>query len=881
MSATEPCDVTVAETTTPNQTIPEPDVTIDPDNIPEILKATDCWAPFHLTWNPASGKFKKGPCSGFKSNDASTFVSFERVCARPYGNTVPACGLSTEKLTDTGLIVIDIDHCFTDGKLKPAAERIVRMFAGTYIESSVSGDGVHIFLYGKTNMRPNVKVNIDGTVLDIEVYSSRRFVVMTGNLVDGGTTVILNMQLQLDALESMTPGYVPPVPTNPAPVVTPPVLESAPSPTETDLDHELKKLRDALGYLDASAYSDWFCHGIALKRWGESNDREDEAFALFDDWSKTTKKSNYDADDNATKWDSWDTGALENGLTVASIFYAAMQAGYQSSRVRLGTLPQQISLDAPVKNTDDTAPLRAGDEAKILSKKSVILPSSKTPIIESAKMIFERLADTRRYFWRGGSVHDVSEGCLAPVRADAFRSRIEHLGPTIAFVKIKDEFVFALRRPSKADCEALLVTLEAQTLPHVELIAEAPVLFRTDNGIVRADGGYCAEAKAYVLGEHETVTLTAGEAVKEITDLFQDFHFVTSADKARALAFTLSIGLRLGGFIRDNRCPLFVVEADQSQTGKGTLVDCIASIYGERPALVSEKAGGVGGFDESIQQRLIDGKPIISFDNLRGKIASAYLEMLLTAQGRVGCRVPYRGEIYIDPHRFIFCATSNGMSSTKDLANRSVIIRLRKHASKYQFHRWAEGGLVEHVKANQARLLAGVHAIIRQWYEAGAPEATVFGHDFRGWHRIAESIVSMHWPELGPVIDSEHIETLLRISDPARSWLREVCQLVESGEELSASGIADLCSNNGLAIPSCREDADEKSRARAVGMAMGRLIEKELWIVIDGTVIIKSERQTKRFDGEGYKPTKFYRFQKEQAPQTAVNPSKPHNRITT
>jgi hypothetical protein len=247
--------------------------------------------------------------------------------------------------------------------------------------------------------------------------------------------------------------------------------------------------------------------------------------------------------------------------------------------------------------------------------------------------------------------------------------------------------------------------------------------------------------------------------------------------------------------------------------------------------------------------------------------------MLLTAQGRVGCRVPYRGEIYIDPHRFIFCATSNGMSSTKDLANRSVIIRLRKHASKYQFHRWAEGGLVEHVKANQARLLAGVHAIIRQWYEAGAPEATVFGHDFRGWHRIAESIVSMHWPELGPVIDSEHIETLLRISDPARSWLREVCQLVESGEEVTASEIADLCSNNGLTIPSCREDTDDKSRARAVGMAMGRMLEKELCIVIDGTAIIKSERQTKRFDGEGYKPTKFYRFRKEQSPQTAVTQS--------
>jgi hypothetical protein len=832
----------------------EPEVEIFPKNIPEILREQNNWVSFCIEWNAEKEKFTKAPKHGERSNDPSTWKPFDEIVCRIDRHTKMAYALPAEKTDETRLIVIDIDHCFIDGKLNASAARIVQMFAGTYIEKSISGDGVHIFLYGKTGMNGCKELIVDGTGLEIEVYSSRRFIVMTGNLVEGGTAVVLNMQDQLNAVEMLLPGYMPTAPVKPLLTTAPAVVETATVPAKTDF--ELRKLREALSFLDPTRYADWFSHGIALKRWGDENNRDEEAFALFDEWSKTTKKDNYSWDETATKWNSWDPGEIENGLTVKSIFYAAMQAGYKPSRIRFSH---------PVQRTDEAK--------EILSKKAVILPSSKTPIIESAKMIFERLADTRRYFWRGRSVHDISEGCLAPVRANAFRSRIEHLGPTIAAVKIKDEFVFAPRRPSKADCEALLETLEAQTLlPHVELIAEAPVLFRTEAGIVRADGGYCPEAKAYILGEHEPVIITAEEAVKELTDLFQDFHFVTPADKARALAFTLSIGLRLGGFIRDNRCPLFVVEADQSQTGKGTLVDCIAGIYGEHPALVSEKAGGVGGFDESIQQRLIDGKPVISFDNLRGKIASAYLEMLLTAQGRVGCRVPYRGEIYIDPHRFIFCATSNGMSSTKDLANRSVIIRLRKHAVDYRFHRWPEGGLAEHVKANQTRLLAGVHAIIRQWYEGGAPEAAVSGHDFRGWHRIAESIVGMNWPELGPVIDSDHIETLLRISDPARSWLREVCPLVESDKEVTASEIADLCSSNGLAVPSCRDDADEKSRARAVGTAMGRLFEKELCIVIDGTAIIKSERQIKRFDGEGYKPTKFYQFWKGQAPQAAVVP---------
>ena len=357
MNATELRDATVAETTTPTPRILEPDVTIDLATIPEILKAYDHWAPFRMTWDSAAGRFKKGPCPRFKCNDASTLLSFKKACARINDDTAIAY-----TLTDTGLVVIDLDHCFTGGKLNPAAARIVRMFAGTYIEKSISGDGVHIFLYGKTDMRPNQKVVVDGTEFDIEVYSSRRFSVVTGNLVDGGSSEILNMQSQLDALASLIPGFVPAVTMPPVIAVTPPVVDIAPLPDEIDLDLELKKLRSALGYLDPTAYSDWFCHGIALKRWGENNDRDDAAYALFDDWSKATKKSNYDADDNRKKWDSWDTGAIENGLTIASIFYAAMQAGYQPSRVRLGDLDARFSVDAPVKNPDDTASLRAGDD---------------------------------------------------------------------------------------------------------------------------------------------------------------------------------------------------------------------------------------------------------------------------------------------------------------------------------------------------------------------------------------------------------------------------------------------------------------------------------------------------------------------------------------
>ena len=504
------------------------------------------------------------------------------------------------------------------------------------------------------------------------------------------------------------------------------------------------------------------------------------------------------------------------------------------------------------------------EAARILDGNAVILPSSETPIIESAKAIFTRLKATSRFFWRGGHVHEISDGQLVPIRPEAFRSRIEGLGPTVCVSYDKrGNPIIRASRPSESDCKALLATMEARSLSHVEIVTAMPMLTLAGDGrLVRAGGGYCEAANAYVLGEHKAFDIPASEAARMLEELLQDFDFVSTGDKARALAFVVSVALRLGGFVKDNRVPLFVVEADGSQAGKGTLLDAVASIYGERPELVAEKSGGVGGFDESIQQRLVDGRPVISLDNIRGKIASAYLEAVLTAPGRVGCRIPHRGEIYVDPHRFLFCATSNGMQSTCDLANRSCVIRLRKRPEGYRFRAWPEGGLVLHVRENSARYLAAVHSIIQDWHEAGAQMADVNGHDFRGWHGLVEAIVGRAWPDVGPVIDAEHRETLTRFSDPARAWIRAVMQLAENGEWLTASEIADLCEMNALDIPACREDADEQARARAVGKALSKLFRQDETLSIDGGRVVKSESLIPRTDGRGFTPCKRYEFQK-------------------
>ena len=58
--------------------------------------------------------------------------------------------------------------------------------------------------------------------------------------------------------------------------------------------------------------------------------------------------------------------------------------------------------------------------------------------------------------------------------------------------------------------------------------------------------------------------------------------------------------------------------------------------------LVAKLKGGVGGFDESLAQQLINGRPFIQFDNVRGVIDSQYLEAILTVTygDTIAARIP-------------------------------------------------------------------------------------------------------------------------------------------------------------------------------------------------------------------------------------------------
>ena len=364
----------------------------------------------------------------------------------------------------------------------------------------------------------------------------------------------------------------------------------------------------------------------------------------------------------------------------------------------------------------------------------IVLPSGGLQLYESAKRAYEILAKSETLFLRGGRVSELLEGedgsRLAFVTEQAFRSRIEKHAKVMAYRAgpRREEFLTNNARCSLDTSRVWLDSDAKKLLPPIVAIHNCPLLLE-DNGHIQILGkGYHQKSGGLlVAGGEMPQEMELPEAADALLGIVDEFDFATEADKSRAIASLLTPALKFSGLLGAHT-PLFVVEADDSQAGKGFLLELVQTIYCETPFIVTQRQGGVGGFDESLSQAMIDARPFIQLDNVRGRIGSPYFEAVLTCplKGTIPARVPYKGEVQVMPARFVFQLTSNGFESTRDLANRSCIARIRKRRG-FSFRRYPEGNLLEHVAANQPRYLGAIYCVISQWLAHGKRPLTTYG----------------------------------------------------------------------------------------------------------------------------------------------------------
>ena len=493
----------------------------------------------------------------------------------------------------------------------------------------------------------------------------------------------------------------------------------------------------------------------------------------------------------------------------------------------------------------------------------VFLPSRFTTIRASAMALMQVLGETGEVFRRGREIvtlHYAEDGAasLESVSSNALRSLSERFAQFVRRDLGKDQQIIETPRLfSSEDARGICECQEAiRLLPEIRSITSFPLMRKEGRVSI---SGYDRETRVLVTSQVPISKMSREQAVEVFNDLLRDWQFATPSDKSRAIAMILAPMLRLGIWLGESVVmPIFTVEANASQTGKGMLVKVISEIYGEHPSMVVQPRGGVGSFDELFGRAVLAGRPLVLLDNLRGRIDSQILESFTTAGGQTYARALRSGG-EVDSRYYVIFATSNGFESTEDVANRMCMVRIVRQREGYEWHEWPEGSLLKHVRQNRELYLGAVCAVFESWIEDGMPSLNC-PHDAREWAGAMNWITQQIF-NLPPLMEG-HADLRERVSKPVLGFLREIALHVKKDDfTLCASKMRECAGEFGIAIPDLKSpDQGEKQELMHLGKVLNRVFSKENRIEIEGYAVERVVRSVPRADGEGSFEKREYRF---------------------
>ncbi|MDD2708089.1 MAG: hypothetical protein PHV34_08775 [Verrucomicrobiae bacterium] len=510
-------------------------------------------------------------------------------------------------------------------------------------------------------------------------------------------------------------------------------------------------------------------------------------------------------------------------------------------------------------------------------KPIVLLPDSTEGIriIDTASDLGEALGRADNLFVKGKAASQlVTQGgkhSLEPVRDVRLRSLAEEHASLHRYTKDREGNVTLT--PALLTSDMAKAIMEAPQFQggfrEIVLLSPCPVLVVRPNGNLDTVVQYDPESRVMAFGQAPEI-VPSSEARETFLELLADYRFATDADRSRAAASLLAPALVHGGIIErfGGRPPMFLWEANASQAGKGYGFRLTTTVYNHEPATISlrPRMGGVGSIAEDFGHCLIRGYALVSFDNLRGKFDSQFLESFLTESLFVA-RVPYSPPVSIETRRVVLFGTSNEAELTYDLANRVLCIRILKQPIGYSFRRFDEGDLIAHVRANRGRYLGAIFSLVKAWWDARQPRTDEARHDFRPACQVLDWIVQ-NLLGLPPLLDG-YEEVRQRMTNPSLTWLRKLALAVEKqrrrGKWLKSSELVGICEQTGLEIPGTdrmRAMSDEKFEANACQMIGRRLklcFGDSDTVTVDRVQVTRIEEDEIR-QGHGIRTTKSYKF---------------------
>lgn len=694
--------------------------------IPDELKLIKQWVCWREEPDPERPKPKKVPIAPLNLQKASStnrasWGTFAQAQFHLDNPTIAGIGFVLSG--EDPYSCIDLDKCRdpATGILEDWAEAIVDQVR-SYTEVSCSGTGVHIFVRG-------MPVGVRRRVGQVEIYSQKRFIAMTGEVYKG-LGDIEDRQAELQAVYEQHLGRN---------SVVGATASSASIKTVTDEDwlppSELQADdAEALSRACLSAKGDRIKRLHAGDTSGyDSHSEADLGFlSLIAFWcgpdpacldrifrsSKLFRPEKWDRIASGDK--TYGQATIEKALSGKTQFYGWKRSPCAQS------IEQRplITLD----EEDVAAIYRAAEEA--------LLCSSQEPIYQRdgamVRLVRQEAGGALRLTpWHSPySIHRINSDYLG-----------RRLSEAAIFIKPSKSANKPVRCPAWLS-EGLLASAGRWPFPTLRGLLCAPTLL--PSGELLATPGFDPKSGLFLDTEDLAIAELpskpsqeeATKALQKLLEPISKFPFVDEASRYAAVAAVLT------ALVRPllPSAPLFAFRSPKMGSGKSLLADIVSIIATGRPVAASPVSRSTEEQKKMFLSLLLRGEQIICLDNVDVSLGSNVLSMMLT-QETYADRILGVSEAPQVGTTTTWLATGNNLQFEGDLTTRVLPVDIDAKVANPEERKF-KGDLRVEVFQRRADLIWAALVVIRAYQAAGTPEIDlpVYGR-FEDWSRVVRKAI--------------------------------------------------------------------------------------------------------------------------------------------